>query len=166
MSSRANNLREGEVTGMLPSKFDAGLYFIGQIHTPWRERTACPRRGDPLSGPICRIELFDPWTKALEGIDHHDHLDILYWMNEARRDLLLQAPRHAERALGTFALRSPVRPNPIALSRVKLIAVGENWLEVRGLDCIDKTPLVDIKPEQCPNAGDEQHIKDSVCSNA
>jgi len=152
MSLQVADLRDGEVTGILPSGFDAGLYFIGRIQTPWRDRSACPRRGDPVSGPNCRIELFDPWTRALEGIDRHDNLDILYWMNQARRDLLLQAPRHAERTLGTFALRSPMRPNPIALSRVKLVTLGENWLEVRGLDCIDGTPLLDIKPEHCPNA--------------
>jgi len=154
MSSQMTNLRQGEVTGVLPSDFDANLFFVGRIHTPWRERSACPRRGDPVSGPICRIEIFAPWTKALQGINRHDILDILYWMSQARRDLLLQAPRHAELTLGTFALRSPMRPNPIAHSRVKLVAVGEDWLDVRGLDCIDGTPLLDIKPEHCPNAAD------------
>lgn len=152
MSSQTADLRDGEVTGALPSHFDASLYFIGRIRTPWQERSACPRKGDSVSGPVCRIEIFDPWTASLQGLGRHEHLDILYWMNEARRDLLLQRPRHAERSLGTFALRSPMRPNPIALSRVRLVAAGENWLEVRGLDCIDGTPLLDIKPEHCPHA--------------
>lgn len=152
MVLQATGLREGEVSGELPGRFDASVYFIGRIHTPWTERSACPRRGDPLSGPTCRIELFDPWTKALQGIDRHDNLDILYWMNQARRDLLIQTPRHSGLSLGTFALRSPMRPNPIALSRVTLLAVGGDWLDIRGLDCIDGTPLLDIKPEHCPNA--------------
>jgi tRNA (Thr-GGU) A37 N-methylase len=67
-------------------------------------------------------------------------------MHEARRDLLVQMPRHASRRSGTFALRSPVRPNPIASSVVELVAVEGNVVVVRGLDCIDGTPLIDLKP--------------------
>ena len=148
----ANDIREGEVAVPLPSGFDAGVYFIGRIHTPWRERQECPRQGDLVGGPVCHIELFEPWAAALAGIGRHKHLDILYWMQHARRDLVLQTPRHAPLTMGAFALRSPVRPNPIALSRVALVGFGENWIDVRGLDCVDATPLLDIKPELCPNA--------------
>ena len=148
----ANDMREGEVAVPLPSGFDAGVYFIGRIRTPWHERHACPRQGDPVAGPVCRIEVFAPWSAALAGIGRHAQLDILYWMQHARRDLVLQTPRHAPMTTGAFALRSPVRPNPIALSRVALVATGDGWIDVRGLDCIDATPLIDIKPELCPNA--------------
>lgn len=72
-------------------------------------------------------------------------------MHEARRDLLTQSPRGGA-TLGTFALRSPVRPNPIALSRVRLEGVEGGTLLVRGLDCLDGTPLVDIKPFRCPHS--------------
>ena len=152
MTDLANDLREGETAVPLPPGFDAGIYFIGRIRTPWQERRQCPRQGDPDTGPICRIELFDPWLAALDGIARHDYLDILYWMDHARRDVVQQTPRHAPATLGTFALRSPVRPNPIALSRVALVACGETWLDIRGLDCLDGTPLLDIKPQHCPNA--------------
>ena len=148
----APSLRAGEVSVQLPAGFDAGLYFIGRIRTPWRERRECPRQGDSTAGPLCRIELFAPWTTALEGIGRHRYLDILYWMDHARRDIVMQTPNHAPATLGTFALRSPVRPNPVALSRVALVACGESWLDIRGVDCLDGTPLVDIKPEHCPNA--------------
>ena len=111
----ANDIREGEVAVPLPSGFDAGVYFIGRIRTPWRERGDCPRQGDLVAGPVCRIEVFAPWSAALAGIGRHEHLDILYWMQHARRDLVLQTPRHAPMTMGAFALRSPVRPNPIAL---------------------------------------------------
>ena len=67
-------------------------------------------------------------------------------MDKARRDLILQAPRHYATQRGTFALRSPVRPNPIAASVVKLVKVEGAKLIVTGLDCLDGTPLVDIKP--------------------
>ena len=66
-------------------------------------------------------------------------------MDQARRDLLVQAPRHGD-LRGTFALRSPVRPNPIALAVVALLGVEGATLTVRGVDCIDGTPLIDIKP--------------------
>lgn len=148
----ADDLRKGEVTAPLPAGFDSGIYFIGRIRTPWQERRQCPRRGDSAAGPLCRIEIFAPWSAALAGVGRHTYLDVLYWMHEARRDLVLQSPRHTQATLGSFALRSPVRPNPIALSRAALVAVGESWLDVRGLDCLDGTPLLDIKPEQCPNA--------------
>jgi tRNA-Thr(GGU) m(6)t(6)A37 methyltransferase TsaA len=71
---------------------------------------------------------------------------VLYWMHEARRDLVLQAPHHYSERRGTFALRSPVRPNPIAVSVARLVGIEGNKLSVVGLDCLDGTPLLDIKP--------------------
>ena len=67
-------------------------------------------------------------------------------MDQARRDLVVQAPRHYGEPRGTFALRSPVRPNPIAASVVKLVEVDGPRLSVVGLDCLDGTPLLDLKP--------------------
>jgi tRNA-Thr(GGU) m(6)t(6)A37 methyltransferase TsaA len=71
---------------------------------------------------------------------------VLYWMDRARRDLVLQAPHHYGEQRGTFALRSPVRPNPIAMSVVRLLRMDGTALSVIGLDCLDGTPLIDIKP--------------------
>jgi tRNA (Thr-GGU) A37 N-methylase len=67
-------------------------------------------------------------------------------MNRSRRDLVLQVPRHYGIARGTFALRSPARPNPIAMSVARLVGVDGTRLSVVGLDCLDDTPLLDIKP--------------------
>jgi tRNA-Thr(GGU) m(6)t(6)A37 methyltransferase TsaA len=143
--------RPGEIAGALPDRFDAQIYFIGVIHTPWTKRGECPRRGD-LNGPVCRIEVFEPFRQALAGVERHTHLQILYWMDRARRDLLLQMPRGAADATGAFGLRSPIRPNPIASSLVAIVDVQADGVLVRGLDCLDGTPLVDIKPEHCPGA--------------
>ena len=139
-------MREGEVACGLPDGFDAGLYFIGRIRTPWKTRAACPRRG-AQDGPLCRIEFDERWRPALAGLEGRAFVQVLYFMNQARRDLLLQWPRGREKPLGTFALRSPVRPNPIASSVAKLEGVESGALLVRGLDCIDGTPLVDVKPQ-------------------
>lgn len=146
-----SDLRPGEVTTELPTKdFDAGLWFIGRIRTPWSTCAASPRQGDMVAGPLCRIELDEHWLPALDGVAGQERLQILYWMHEGRRDLLRQSPRSDGKTRGTFALRSPLRPNPIASSVVTLVGIEGNSLIVRGLDCIDGTPLLDIKPDYRP----------------
>lgn len=143
---RPDTIRPGEVIADLPEHYDASVYFIGHIRTPFIERSQCPRQGDREDGPECRIEVDPRWQQALTGIARYSELQILYWMNFSRRDLLIQAARSREATVGTFAIRSPARPNPIASSTVKLLRVEETALIVRGLDCLDKTPLIDIKP--------------------
>jgi tRNA (adenine37-N6)-methyltransferase len=147
-----NELRPGEVAIELPEETDAGLYFIGLIRTPWRTRRECPKRGTP-DGPVCSIVLEGRWQTALSGIDRYRRLQVLYWMDRARRDLVLQTPSGGA-TTGTFALRSPVRPNPIASSVVELVGTAGTTLRVRGLDCVDGTPLLDLKPEYASASGD------------
>ena len=152
-----DDIRPGEVTVTLPSVTDAAVYFIGRIHTPWTERGACPRTGDKVDGPECRIVVDRRWAQALTGLDQQAEILVLYWMNRARRDIVIQTPRHSGKTLGTFALRSPVRPNPIAASVVTLLGIEGTTLRVRGLDCMDGTPLLDIKPHRRPEpASDTQ----------
>ena len=139
------DLRVGEVAVALPTRTDAGVFFIGTIHTPWRTRRDCPKRGS-LDGPICSIVIDERWLAALTDIDEYRHIQVLYWMHQARRDLVLQTP-FGKATTGTFALRSPVRPNPIASSIVELVSVEGATLQVRGLDCVDGTPLLDLKPD-------------------
>lgn len=148
----SGDMRPGEVSAALPERLDAGLYFIGRIRTPWQRRADCPRRGAP-EGPVCRLEIDPRWAQALDGVADCPRLQVLYWMHEARRDLVLQSPRHDGTTRGTFSLRSPVRPNPIASSVVDLVAVEGLTVLVRGLDCLDGTPLLDLKPDRCGFAG-------------
>lgn len=137
--------RPGEVEGGAPDRADAALAFIGRIRTPFATRADCPHRGR-TDGPVCRIEVEAPWQAALRGIEAGARLEVLYWMHLARRDLLVQAPKGRPAPLGTFALRSPNRPNPIATSEVEVVGVEPGAVLVRGLDCVDGTPLLDIKP--------------------
>ena len=129
----------------LPSRTDGSIFFIGTIHTPWRTRRDCPKRGS-LDGPVCSILVDDRWRAALSDIEAYRRIQVLYWMHQARRDLVLQTP-FGKATTGTFALRSPVRPNPIASSIVELVSVEGARLQVRGLDCVDGTPLLDLKPD-------------------
>ncbi|WP_439522252.1 tRNA (N6-threonylcarbamoyladenosine(37)-N6)-methyltransferase TrmO [Marivita sp.] len=142
------DLRDGEVATDRPVSYDAAVQFIGTIRTPYTSRDMCPRQG-ALDGPDCRLELLEEWAPALKGITRFDYLDVLYWLHLSRRDLVLQSPRSDGSITGTFALRSPVRPNPIGISKVRLIRQEGSVLIVKGLDCLDKTPLIDIKPERC-----------------
>jgi tRNA-Thr(GGU) m(6)t(6)A37 methyltransferase TsaA len=137
--------REGEVAVALPERFDAGLYFVGRIRTPWKARGECPKNARG-SDAVCTIEVDERFAPALREIETCSHIVVLYWMDRARRDLVLQAPRHYATQRGTFALRSPVRPNPIAMSVAQLLSVEGSVLKVRGLDCLDGTPLLDLKP--------------------
>lgn len=140
-------IRPGEVTGPAPDRADAAIAFIGRLRTPFARREDCPRRGDAEAGPLCRVEVDPPFRPALLGLVPGMRLELLYWMHLARRDLLVQVPRRDPTPRGSFALRAPNRPNPIATSIVTLEAVTEEGLAVRGLDCLDGTPLVDIKPD-------------------
>lgn len=144
---RLNEIRENEVAVAAPVATDAALTFIGRITTPWISRLETPRQGRP-DGPLCTIEIFEPWVAALAGIERYERLEVLYWLHESRRDLVLQSPASSGKVHGTFALRSPVRPNPIGTSIVVLEKVEGNRLYVRGLDCLDGTPLLDLKPDR------------------
>lgn len=159
---RKDEIRKGEVAVGLPQQIDANVVFIGRIRTPWTDRLECPRQGR-LDGPLCRIEIFEPWVGALHGIENYDRLEVLYWLHLSRRDLVRQSPKSDGNTRGTFSLRSPVRPNPIGTSLVKFEGVEGNIVSVRGLDCLDGTPLIDLKPDRCqftplapPQPGDFQ----------
>jgi tRNA-Thr(GGU) m(6)t(6)A37 methyltransferase TsaA len=160
---RSQDIRPGEIAVALPEAFDAGIYFIGRIRTPWTRRNDCPKNARG-SDAVCTIEVDPCYAAALDGVAACSHLVVLYFMHQARRDLLVQAPRHGDRR-GTFALRSPVRPNPVAMSVVRLLAVEGTALKVVGLDCLDGTPLVDLKPyfasvDSVPDPTVGEHRKD------
>ena len=140
-----SDVRPGEVATELPASHDAGVYFIGRIRTPFKSRAECPRN-TAESDADGRVELDPRFAAGLEDLGLYSHVWLLYWMDQARRDLIRQVPAHLGRPRGTFALRSPVRPNPVALAAVELLGIDGATLRVRKVDCIDGTPLLDIKP--------------------
>ena len=145
MADERADIRDGEIAVELPEGFDAGLYFIGRIRTPWPTRDDCPKNSRE-SDAVCTVELDPRFAPGLKDVETCSHLVLLYWMDRAPRNLVLQVPGHYGVQHGTFALRSPARPNPIAMSVVKLLRIEANTLSVAGLDCLDGTPLLDIKP--------------------
>lgn len=138
--------RPGEVAIELPEGYDAQLHFIGRIRTPWPEAGDCPKNSRERHDAIGRVEIDPRYVQGLKDIGLVSHVFLIYWLHRARRDLIIQAPSHAPAPRGVFALRSPVRPNPIGLSVSEIVSVGDTWIEVRNIDCADATPLIDIKP--------------------
>jgi len=145
MTTKDFGIRDGEKAVELPRQSDASLYFIGRIHTPWKERKDCPRNARE-SDAVCVVDVDPRWREGLKDVETCSHIVLLYWMDKSPRNLVLQVPGYYGVQHGTFALRSPARPNPVAMSVVKLLRVEGNQLSVIGLDCLNGTPLLDIKP--------------------
>jgi tRNA (adenine37-N6)-methyltransferase len=129
---------------------DAKLVFIGRARTPWTTRDDCPKnlRAARERGGQAWLEIDAPWRPGLNNLKVGDAIIVLTWFDRARRNLLIQAPQHRPEPAGVFAIRSPVRPNPIGLHVVALLGcdLEAGRLEVDALDCLDKTPILDIKP--------------------
>ncbi len=116
---------------------------IGIIHSPYKVRKECPPQGRE---EMCEIEILREYGEGLKDIEGFSHLILLYWLHSAEgHSLLVRTPWHSERH-GLFATRNPNRPNPIGFSVVELIEVSGNRLKVKGLDALEGTPLLDIKP--------------------
>ena len=102
--SEQGDMRPGEVAVELPASYDAGVYFIGRIRTPFKTRAECPK-SPAASDAIGRVELDERYAAGLADLALYSHAFLLYWMDQARRDLLQQVPAHLGRPRGTFALQ-------------------------------------------------------------
>ncbi|WP_319567065.1 tRNA (N6-threonylcarbamoyladenosine(37)-N6)-methyltransferase TrmO [Cohaesibacter marisflavi] len=120
------------------------LQPIGKIWTGFKSREECPRNSR-FNESESVIEVDPAFADAFLGLEVGRHIAVLYWFDKADRTKLQTTPPNAEKQYGVFATRSPHRPNPIALSAVKILAIEGTKLTVSGLDCIDGTPLLDIK---------------------
>lgn len=129
---------------------DAGIRFIGRVQTPWQTLAELPKnpREARQRGIRARLSIEPTLRPGLRGLERFSHIVVLYWMHKSRRDVIVQTPKHLAEPRGVFALRSPVRPNPIALSVVEIVNldVEAGIIEIDAIDCLDGTPIVDIKP--------------------
>jgi tRNA-Thr(GGU) m(6)t(6)A37 methyltransferase TsaA len=124
------------------------LRSIGRLRTPFATRADCPRNGRQLDpAPPCAAELDPEVVPGTLGMDGFSHLIVLYWLHEITAATLRLIPPFDGEPRGVFATRAPSRPNPIGLAVVAFDGfAAPGVLRLRGLDCIDGTPLLDLKP--------------------
>lgn len=120
---------------------------IGAIQTPYKRMEDCPSRHNKHEHLPCTIRLAPKYAPGLVGLKVGGRALLLYWLHLARRDMVELPARDGvrDKPVGVFSMRTPPRPNPIAAAVVEILAVHEDELEVIGLDCLDGTPLLDIK---------------------
>jgi len=123
------------------------LRAIGSVSSPLRELAAAPKQGDE-GAPEARVEIEAEFEPALQGIEAGEEVLVLTWLDRADREVLSTHPRDdpSRPEVGVFATRSPDRPNPIGLHRVRVVAVDGATLRVESLEAIDGTPVLDVKP--------------------
>ena len=119
---------------------------IGIIHTPFKEKDKTPIQGCFAPSNKGQIELFPEYTEGLQDITSFSHLILIYHFHKAGSCELLTKPFLDKEKRGIFAIRYFNRPNPIGLSIVKLTGIKGNILDISGVDMLDGTPLLDIKP--------------------
>ncbi len=118
---------------------------IGVIHSPYKDTARAPYQGHD-SEEISTIEVFKEFEEGLHDIDGFSHIIVIYWFHKSEGYHLLVKTPWDDIPHGLFATRSPHRPCPLGLTVVQLVAREDNILKVKGLDAIDGTPLLDIKP--------------------
>ena len=121
------------------------LVFIGHLETPYATPADCPYTVNP-GGPECRIVVHPQFSAGLTGLEVGDRILVLYWLDRANRTKPLVAERRSGKIAGAFAARTPHRPNPIGAAVLVIDAIDGAVVKVRGLDCVNGTPLIDIKP--------------------
>jgi tRNA-Thr(GGU) m(6)t(6)A37 methyltransferase TsaA len=120
---------------------------VGRVESELRNRSDAPNQGDE-GAPDCTITLDPEYATAVRDVTAGSELLVLTWLDRASRDVQLVRPRGDPNRpeTGVFSTRSPDRPNPIGLHRVTVLAVDGSRLRVRGLEALDGTPVVDLKP--------------------
>lgn len=123
----------------------ATIEAIGHIATPYKTLAECPRN-IIAGGPPCRLVLHNDLRDGLTGLHAGQRILILYWFERVDRGALRWPSRSTGELTGVFALRTPNRRNPIGAATLTIEEIEEGCITVRGLDCLDGTPLLDIKP--------------------
>lgn len=128
---------------------------IGTVESPLTEPESAPRQPD--EGAPAAISAFEPEVfDGLQSIRPGDEMTLVTWLDRARRDVLTVHPRgdHTRRQEGVFSTRSPDRPNPFGLHDVVITAVEGRRLQVRHLEALNGTPILDVKPVLSRDVGE------------
>lgn len=128
------------------------IHPIGIVRSLLIDRHNAPRQRDE-GAPEAWLFIDPKYSDALLGIQQGDQLIVLSWLHKSRRETLQVHPKRIPNAplTGVFATRSPDRPNPIGIHEVTVLEIDPtHGIRVDALECIDGTPIVDIKPLRCP----------------
>jgi tRNA-Thr(GGU) m(6)t(6)A37 methyltransferase TsaA len=120
---------------------------IGWVESPLRDRDSAPKQGDEGAPESCLVFSADV-SVGLKDLEVGSDVIVLTWLDRADRDVLVVHPRGEQHKpmRGVFATRSPDRPNPIGLHRVKILSIEDTRVRVSNLEALDRTPIVDVKP--------------------
>ncbi|MET9631203.1 tRNA (N6-threonylcarbamoyladenosine(37)-N6)-methyltransferase TrmO [Lentzea sp. NPDC006480] len=123
------------------------LQPVGHVESPLTDRSSAPKQGDE-GAPDAWIVFAPEYARAMAELAPDQDVLVLTWLDRADRSVLAVHPRgDLERPdTGVFSTRSPDRPNPIGLHRVRIVAVEEQRVRVADLEALDGTPVVDVKP--------------------
>ena len=119
---------------------------IGTIRTPFKDLKEMPIQPTSDASGVGVIEVFPEFTDALKDLEGFSHIYLLYHFHKVHQANLTVTPFLDSTPRGIFATRAPNRPNPIGLSLVKLVRIENNLVHIEGVDVLDQTPLLDIKP--------------------
>ena len=119
---------------------------IGEIHTFYKDGEGMPIQGGIYPDSIGRVEVFEEYVEGLLDLDGFSHIILLYAFHKSRGYNLKQKPFLDDMEHGVFAIRSPKRPNSIGLTVVEVDGISGNVIHVSGVDVLNGTPLLDIKP--------------------
>ncbi len=121
--------------------------FIGYIHTPFEEKIGIPIQAcySTVEG---WIELFPEYFAGILDLEGFSHIILIYHFHQTQEVKMRVKPYLEEKTHGIFATRAPIRPNPVGISTVELMGINESesLLKIRGVDMLNNTPLIDIKP--------------------
>ncbi len=121
------------------------IIFIGEITTPYNTIEECPNNVT-AQGIECQITVYNEYLMGLKGLCKGDKILILYWLDGANREVTVARSAHDGTMSGTFAMRTPHRPNPIGAAVLEIESISNGVICIKGLDCLNGTKLVDIKP--------------------
>jgi tRNA-Thr(GGU) m(6)t(6)A37 methyltransferase TsaA len=123
------------------------VWPVGWVESPLVDRAGAPRQGDE-GAPEAVLAFAPELAEAVRDLRPGTEVLVLTWLHQARRDVRLVHPRNDpdRPRQGVFSTRSPDRPNPIGLHRVRIVSVDGTRIRVRHLEAIDGTPILDVKP--------------------
>ena len=119
---------------------------IGVVHSPFKEPSGVPKDSTDGMNYQGTVEIFPQYKDGLKDLDGFSHIMLLFYFHKSEYYHLISKPYLDDHPRGVFATRSPHRPNLIGLSVVKLLRIDDNIIYVRGIDMIEGTPVLDIKP--------------------